>query len=134
MRHTLPHSTKEPPLLLTYICNLCNKSKNGILLQNCSKLLWEQFIQIERSEQCWQQIAFLTCSWRFLISNKLEQLEFKLEKKYWDLETCRKSLKNFLLHLVRGYPIITWTGLNIKINVAQKVYELCLFWYLAQSR
>ena len=24
--------------------------------------------------------AFLTCSWRFLRSNKLEQLEFKLEK------------------------------------------------------
>ena len=23
---------------------------------------------------------FLTCSWRFLISHKLEQLEFKLEK------------------------------------------------------
>ena len=28
----------------------------------------------------WKQNAFLTCSWRFLISNKLEQLEFKLEK------------------------------------------------------
>ena len=28
----------------------------------------------------WQQNAFLTCSWRFLICNKLEQLEFKLEK------------------------------------------------------
>jgi len=27
----------------------------------------------------------------FLISDKLEQLEFKLGKKYWDLETCRKS-------------------------------------------
>ena len=24
-------------------------------------------------------------------SNQLEQLEFKLEKKYWDLEICRKS-------------------------------------------
>ena len=30
----------------------------------------------ERSEQ----YALLTCSWRFLISNKLEQLYFKLEK------------------------------------------------------
>ena len=27
----------------------------------------------------------------FLVSNKLEQLEFKLDKNYWDLETCRKS-------------------------------------------
>ena len=36
---------------------------------------------------------FFSCSWRFLISSKLEQLEFKLEKKYWDLETCRKCQK-----------------------------------------
>ena len=28
----------------------------------------------------WQQDAFLTCSWRFFRSNKLEQLEFKLKK------------------------------------------------------
>ena len=27
-----------------------------------------------------EQNAFLTCSWRFLICNKLEHLEFKLEK------------------------------------------------------
>ena len=30
-------------------------------------------------------------NFRFLRSNKLEKLEFKLEKKYQDLETCRKS-------------------------------------------
>jgi len=42
--------------------------------------------------------AFLTCSLRFLRSNKLDQMEFKLEKKYWDLETCRKSLKKNILH------------------------------------
>jgi hypothetical protein len=36
----------------------------------------------ERSEQILvlNRMLFLTCSWRFLISNKLEQLEFKLEK------------------------------------------------------
>jgi len=28
----------------------------------------------------WQQNAFLTCSWRFLRSKKLEQLKSKLEK------------------------------------------------------
>ena len=28
--------------------------------------------------------------------NKLKQLEFKLEKKYWDLETCRKNQKNLV--------------------------------------
>ena len=41
----------------------------------------------------WEQNAFSTFSWRFLISNRLDQLEFKLEKKYWDLETCRNSYK-----------------------------------------
>ena len=41
----------------------------------------EQFIQTVKGQNnfCWQN-TFLTCSWRFLISNKLEQLEFKLEK------------------------------------------------------
>ena len=33
-----------------------------------------------RSEQLLVTECFLTCSCRFLISNKLEQLEFKLEK------------------------------------------------------
>ena len=41
--------------------------------------LLEQFIQtVKGQKNFWQQNAFLTCSWRFLISNKLEQL--KLEK------------------------------------------------------
>jgi hypothetical protein len=34
----------------------------------------------ERSEQVLVTECFLTCPWRFLRSNKLEQLEFKLEK------------------------------------------------------
>ena len=46
----------------------------------------EQFIQkLKGHNNFWQQNSFLTCSQRFLISYKLEQLEFKLEKKYWDL-------------------------------------------------
>ena len=35
----------------------------------------------ESSEQFLKQNAFLTYSWRFFRSNRLEQLEFKLEKK-----------------------------------------------------
>ena len=83
--------------------------KNGILLpkllrhtvrKKCSsdqeKLLkfeaeGQEFENVLRSqEQCiktvkdqnnvWKQSAFLTDSWRFFISNKLEQLDFKLEK------------------------------------------------------
>ena len=41
----------------------------------------EQFIQTVKSQNnFWYQNAFLTCSWIFLRSNKLEQSEFKLEK------------------------------------------------------
>ena len=41
----------------------------------------EQFIQtVKGQNNFWKQNAFLTCSWRFLISNELEQFEFKLEK------------------------------------------------------
>ena len=38
------------------------------------------YLNRERSEQFLKQNAFLTCSWRFLRSNELEELEFKLEK------------------------------------------------------
>ena len=41
----------------------------------------EQFVRtVKGQNNFWQQNAFLTCSWRFLRPNKLEQLEFKLEK------------------------------------------------------
>jgi hypothetical protein len=40
----------------------------------------EQFILTVGQNNFWYQNAFLTCSWRFLIPNNLEQLEFKLEK------------------------------------------------------
>ena len=36
------------------------------------------------------RMLFLTCSWRFLISNKLE---LKLKKKYLDLETWQEKLE-----------------------------------------
>ena len=38
------------------------------------------YLNSERSEQFLKQNAVLTYSWRFLRSNELEQLEFKLEK------------------------------------------------------
>ena len=41
----------------------------------------QQFIQTVKGQKIvWKQNAFLTCSWRFLRYNKLEQLELKLEK------------------------------------------------------
>ena len=40
----------------------------------------EQFIQTAKGQNNFCQQCFLICSWRFIRSNKLEQLEFKLEK------------------------------------------------------
>ena len=40
-----------------------------------------------RSEQFLITECFLICSWRFLMSNNLEQSEFKLERiMFWDAE------------------------------------------------
>ena len=50
---------------------------------------------IERTEQSLTQNGFRTYFWRFLRSNKLEHLQFKLEKM-WDLEIYRKSKKNVI--------------------------------------
>ena len=42
----------------------------------------EQFIYtVDGQNNFWQHNYFLTCCWRFLISNKLEQFEFKLFQK-----------------------------------------------------
>ena len=46
----------------------------------------------ERSEQFLLTNAFLSCCWRFLRSNELEKLEFKLEKII-GIEICRKVRK-----------------------------------------
>ena len=66
----------------------------------------EQFIQtVKGQNNFWSQNAFQTCSWRFLMSNKLEHLEFKLGKNNWDLENAGKVRKEFiLLHKPFYYP------------------------------
>ena len=40
----------------------------------------EQFIQTVKGQNNFSKNAFLTCSWRFLRLDKLEQLKFKLKK------------------------------------------------------
>ena len=61
----------------------------------------EQFIQAVKGQNNFlQQNAFLTCSWRFLIHNKLEQLEFILEKIIV-FRNMQEKLENFLLPLVK---------------------------------
>ena len=44
----------------------------------------------ERSEQFLVTECFLTCSWRFLRSNKIRTIRIQIGKNYWDLETSRK--------------------------------------------
>ena len=63
-------------IVLTYC-----KKKNVLVIEKKLLRSLEQSIQtVKGQNNIWKQNAFLTCSWRFLISNKLEQLEFKLEK------------------------------------------------------
>ena len=93
--------------------------------QNCSELLWEEnvlkkfeiqgwtsrickFFEItrsicsssERSEQLLVTECFLTCSWRFLRYDKLEQLGFKLEKNIWIKKHAGKVRKRFIHRLI----------------------------------
>ena len=96
--------------------------------QNCSDLWWEKKIEIrgwrpklckmfeitrtiqsnsERSEQSLKRKYFLTCSWRFLSSNTLEQLKSKLEKepiaKYW--KSAGKVIKGISHYLGKIYHV-----------------------------
>ena len=106
LSHSAHCKSNNCKLQTKMVCNLCNL-KMVFCYQNCSDLLWEkivlvienfflkfeaegrEFAKISRSleqfvrtvkgqNNFWCQNAFLTCSWRFLISNKLEQ--FKLKK------------------------------------------------------
>ena len=60
----------------------------------------EQFIQTVKGQNNFQgQNTFLTCSWRFLISNNLEQFEFKLEKIIGILKNAGKVGKCSFLEI-----------------------------------
>ena len=54
--------------------NLLKFKAEGREFAKCLRLL-KQFFQTVKSQN-----NFLTGSWRFLVSNRLEQLEFKLKK------------------------------------------------------
>ena len=64
--------------------------------QEFAKLLrlLEQFIQrVKGQNNFWKLNAFLTCSWRFLILYKSDQLEFKLEILF-GFRNIKKKLEN----------------------------------------
>jgi hypothetical protein len=52
----------------------------------------------------WKQNPFLTCSWRFPRSNKLEQLECKLEKNI-GIRNMQEKLENDLNTIARNLKI-----------------------------
>ena len=71
----------------------------------------------------WQQNAFLTCSWRFLRSKRLEQLEFKLEKLL-GLRNMEEKLENeFLRKVLKTYA---WFSFLILIFVNSMNLQNCL--------
>ena len=49
----------------------------------------------------WQQSAFLTCFWRFLRSNKLEQFEFKLGFRNMQEKLENISYGRHMYHLIK---------------------------------
>ena len=83
---------------------------------NCSsdwEKFWNSRLKVEnlkRSEKILVTECFLTCFRRFLISNKLEELEFKLEKKILGFRNMQEKLEKkmtsstkvclFMLHFV----------------------------------
>ena len=56
-----------------------------------SRLKAKIFFFLHKANTILGKKCFLTYSWRVLTSNKSEQLEFKLQRNNWDLETERKK-------------------------------------------
>ena len=69
----------------------------------------EQFIHtVKGQNNIWKQNAFLTCSWRFLISNELEQIRIQMRKKYWEFRNLQKKLENVVpTKIFHGAPILS---------------------------
>ena len=78
----------------------------AIFLRSLEQLIysnswWEQFLK---------QNSFLTCSWRFLIYNQLEQLKFKLEKLI-GIRNMQKKLEN---NKSAFFLVLFWQVKNIE--------------------
>ena len=112
MYHSLPNKPNVKWLkvrIVFYYQNLSDLlwEKNVVVIDN---FFWYLRLMAENLKMSWDhdnnlfkqwmartifgsRILILICSWGFIISNKLEQFKFKLEKKYWNLDTTRKSYK-----------------------------------------
>ena len=59
----------------------------------------------ESSDQFWKQNTFLTCSWKFITSNILEQLKLKFEKNIGiqkSEEKVRKLLCSYYVYYINS--------------------------------
>jgi len=72
----------------------------------------------ESSEQVLVTECFLTCFWKFLISNELEQLEFKLEKKFRNMQ--EKLEKDVIAFFLFSIYTMLWLGQSV---ISQLEYD-----------
>ena len=120
-------------IVLTYCKKNCSNDREKLLKfeaegQEFAKILrsLEQFIQtvkaVKGQKNFWEPNAFLTCSWRFLISNKLEHLKFKLEKIIGMQKHAGKVRKQFFHNCSLDQTPI----LNLRIFSSPKKLQLVL--------
>ena len=78
----------------------------------------EQFVQtVKGQNNFWQQNAFLTCFWKFLRSNKSEQLEFKLEKNIGVQKHAGKVRKE---NEIRDFRNFSTNRIDLRKNALKK--------------
>ena len=84
--------------------------------QNCSDLPWEKKSQRSLSRTLLEtESFFLTCSWRFLRSNTLEQ--FKLKKTIGIKKPTRQFRKSIF------FPLMVWFQVHLS-NFQSKWFDL----------
>ena len=86
------------------------------------------FSSSERSEQLLVMECFLTCSWGFLIPNKLEQLQFKLEKNFGIQKSAGKVRKRFLRGSASCPPMIRSLAKPTLVKRGQKRPNEAMLW------
>jgi hypothetical protein len=83
----------------------------------------QQLIQaVKGQDNFWQQNAFITCSWRILRYNELEQLELKLEKNIGIYKHAGKVRKKKFLNLM----LITLYNSALKNDENKKISAMVL--------
>ena len=101
------------------------------------EITWKIYSKSERSEQFLVlQNAFITCSWMFLISNELEQLEFKLGfrnmQEKLENNNClpRWSLSTFLggKMLIVGMMIPLLVDCLICLQICSNIASTVVIW------